>query len=209
MPIGQFASCSATDQQAGMAGQGLTINLSAGYRVAGPIGLMIRGEQHRNTLQTQGLLDALYRNDTDLWTAKADNWSVTSVMAGPYISLPMGRFSVDARILVGRATAVLPNTTMSGNFGQTEMAVETTGSTSTATAYGSGLSLRYRVGRSFSFHVNGDYTHSQFTFNNLTSTAWSNNRRSESSSYSSDRTIGIVSVSAGVTLLFGNSYHPF
>ena len=209
LPMGRFASCSPIDKQAGMAGSGIVMSLSAGYRLVGPVGLMVRSEQHRNKLQTHALLDGLYRNTTDTWTADADNWSVITVMAGPYISIPMGRFSLDARLLAGRARAVLPNTSMSGNFGTVDVSVETTGSESRTTALGGGLSLRYRLGRSLSIHFNGDYTHARFMFDNLTSTAQSNNGQSESSLYSSGRTVSVVSVSAGIALLFGNNNRPF
>ena len=209
LPVGRFASCSPNDDQACMAGQGFAFNVSAGYRIAGPVGLMVRGEQHRNTVNTNGMLDALYRNNTDVWTAKADNWSVLSVMAGPYVSIPMGRFSVDGRLLAGRALAVLPNTSMAGNFGTTEMSVKTTGSQSTALSLGGGLSLRYRLGRSTSLNVNADYSRADFTFNNLTSTATNGSIRSQSPVYSSDRVVSVVSVSAGIAILFGDTYRPF
>ena len=209
LPVGEFANCSPSNNQACMAGSGLAFNAAAGLHVAGPVGLMIRGEQHRNAVNTGAMLDALYRNDSDVWTAKADNWSILSVMAGPYVSIPMGRFSVDGRLLAGRALAVLPNTSMAGNFGTTEVSVKTTGSQSTAMVYGGGASLRYRLGRATSLHVNADYSRAEFTFNNLTSIATSTNGRSESLTYSSTRTIGIVSVSAGVAILLGNRYHPF
>lgn len=209
LPIGRYASCEPADGQACMAGQGFAFNVSTGYRITGPVGLMIRGEQHRNTVNTSAMLNALYRNDSDVWTAKADNWSVLSVMAGPYISIPMGLFSIDGRLLAGRALAVLPNTAMAGNFGTTEMSVKTTGSQSTALSLGAGLTLRYRLGRSTALNLNADYSRADFTFNNLTSTAMNGSIRSESLVYSSNRVVSVVSVSAGVTLLFGNSFRPF
>ncbi len=209
LPVGSFANCNSSAPQACMAGQGVAFNAALGYRIAGPVGLMIRGEQHRNTVDTGAMLDALYRNDSDIWTAKADNWSVMTVMAGPYVTFPMGRFSADARILAGRALAVLPNTSMSGNFGRTEMSVTTTGSQSMALALGGGMSLRYRLGRLISVHLDADYSRSAFTFQNLTSTAISTDKRSESLSYSSDRTVSVVGVSAGLSILFSTKYHPF
>ena len=134
LPIGRFGSVSSVDERAGFAKQGVALNVSAGYRIAGPVGLMIRGEQHRNTVNTKAMLDGLYRNETDVWTAKADNWSVTSVMAGPYVNIPMGLFSLDAHVLAGRAMAVLPGTAMSGNFGREQLSVERTGASATGLA---------------------------------------------------------------------------
>lgn len=209
LPIGQFASCSPTDQEAGWADRGRTVNISAGYQFVGRVGLMVRGEQHRNGLQTQAMLDALYLSETDIWTARADSWVVTTLMAGPYLSIPIGRFSVDARLLAGQAMAVLPGTELAGNFGDVNMAMKTTGSQSKATAFGGGVSLRYRLGRVLALQLNGDFTRSELTFDNLTSTAWSSAGRSESSRYSSCRLINVASVSGGVVLLFGNNNRPF
>lgn len=209
VPVGQFASCSPSDTRACMAQQGVSFNLSAGYRIVGPVGLMIRGEQHQNPVNTAAMLSDVYRNSTDVWTAKADNWSVLTAMAGPYISIPIGRFSLDARALAGQSVATLPNTAMSGSFGTTEMSVKTTGSQSTGMAYGGGVSVRYRLGRAIAVQANADYSQSDFTFNNLTSTAVSTNSVSKSSSYSSNRTVSVVSASAGIVILFGTKYHPF
>lgn len=208
-PLGRFASCSPVDERAGMAARGLAFNVSAGYQLIGPAGLMVWGERHRNALQTRALLSNLYRNDTDVWTATADDWSVVTLMGGPYVNLPMGRFSVDARLLAGWARASLPGTVMNGNFGNLEMGVNTTGSQSASVAIGGGLSLRYRLGRILSLCVNSDYTHARFRFDNLTSTAWSSNGKSESSRFSSDRMVSAVSLSVGLVVLFGDSYRPF
>lgn len=209
LPIGRFASCSPVDKEAGMAGLGTALSLSAGYRLVGPIGLMVRGERHRNAIKTYALLDGLYRNETDTWTASADDWSVTTVMAGPYLLIPMGRFTFETRLMAGWAWASLPNTDMSGNFGAVDMSVKTSGSRSEATALGGGVSLRYRLGRSLSLHLNSDYTRARFMFDNLTATAQSLNGRSESSRYSSGRTVSTVSLSAGIAVLFGNVNRPF
>ncbi len=209
VPIGQFASHSAIDKQAGMAGQGLAFNVSAGYRLVGRVGLMVRGEHHRNPVRTDALINALYRNEADAWTANADNWTVTTFMGGPYVTFPMKRFSLDARLLAGRAMAALPGTAMAGNFGEVQMAVRTTGAASQAWAYGGGLTLRYRLGRSFALHLNGDYAQSTMTFDNLSSEVQSNADRSQRATFSSNRFIRVVSVSAGVSVLFGNSLRPF
>ncbi|GAB3994472.1 hypothetical protein GCM10028807_32390 [Spirosoma daeguense] len=209
LPVGKYASCSPVDAQACMATQGISFNVSAGYRLIGSVGLMVRGEQHRNSVDTKAMLNSLYRNETDIWTAKADNWTITSVMAGPYITVPLGRFSVDARLLAGRAQATLPNTSMAGNFGTIEMSLKTTGSQSMATAFGGGATLRYRLGRNTSAHINADYTRADFLFHGLTSTATNGHQKSTSLPYSSTRVVDVVSVSAGVALLFGNRYRPF
>ncbi|QJW91580.1 hypothetical protein HNV11_20445 [Spirosoma taeanense] len=209
LPLGRFASCSVTDSKAGMAGQGLAVNAAIGYRIVGPVGLMVRGEQHQNALQTHELIDAASRANSTVWTAKADNWSITTLMAGPYISIPMERFSLDARLLVGQAMTRLPETAMSAKFGDVNMLVKTTGSPNAAVALGGGVSLRYRLGRCLSLHLSGDYTHSQFTFDAVTSKSLSSYGTLQTSRFNCQRVMSVVSASAGLMVLFGNHYRPF
>ena len=172
-------------------------------------GLMVQATQHRNAIQTDALLGAVYHANTDVWTVKADNWNVTTFMAGPYITVPKGRFSVDGHLVAGWAQATMPNTAMAGTIGTTTMSVQTTGSQTGGLALGAGASLRYRLCPDLSANLNADYSYSQLTFNNLTSRAVSSNGVSESLPYSSDRQIGLVSISVGLAFLFGNSNRPF
>lgn len=209
VPVGHFAGHSPVNERAGMAGRGVAFSGSAGYRLLGRVGLVIRGEHHRNPMHTDGLIHTLYRNETDSWTAEAGNWTVTTLLGGPYVTLPLNRFSLDARILVGRATATLPGTSLAGNFGEEQIAIYTTGARSQAWAYAGGLTLQYRLSRSFALHVNGDYTRSAMTFDNLTSEVQSNGNRSQRVTFSRDHPISVVSGSAGVSVLLGGNRRPF
>lgn len=209
-PVGHFASRSSVDKRAGMADWGTAYNVSAGYRLAGQVGLMVRGERHQNPLQPGALVNAFYPNNTDSWTASAGNWTVTTLMGGPYVTFPMNRFSLDTRLLAGRAVAVLPATSLTGTFVEKRMMVQTTGAQSQAWAYGGGVTLRYRLSRSFALHVNGDYTQSAMRFDNLSSDVRSgSDDTSQRTTFSSDRLISTVSASAGISILFGNSLRPF
>lgn len=209
LPVGHFASCSVANEKACMARNGVSTNISAGYQVTGRVGLMARYEQQRNSFRAEALLNGLIRNEGDQWTANAGDWSVSTLMGGPYINFPWGRASLDARLLAGHATAICPNTSLEGTAGGTSMSVQTTGSRSQAMSYGGGVTLRYRIGRSFSLNLNSDYTRAQFRFDNLTSIAQTGSGRSESGLYSSDRIISAVSLTAGISVLFGNEHRPF
>lgn len=209
VPVSHFASRSSVDERAGMAGRGVAVNASAGYQLLGRVGLMVRGEHLRNPLQTSGLINTLYRNETDTWTASADNWTVTTLLGGPFVTLPLNRFALDARLLAGLALAKLPATLLAGNFGEERMVIRTSGGRGQAWAYGGGLTLRYRLGRSLALHANGDYTRSAMRFNDLSSEVQSGGNRSQRATFGSDRLLSVVSVSAGASVLFGNSRRPF
>lgn len=208
LPLGAYGSSEASSQPL-CAGPGMLINLSAGYRVMDRFGLMVRAEQHRNVVKTNAMIDAMGSGAADSWTAKAGNWSLTTIMAGPYITIPKGRFSFDGRLLAGWARAAMPETQLNGTYGTTPVSVQTVGSQSSALAMGGGTTARYRLNPWLSAHVNADFSYAVLTFNNLSSKAWSVNGSSETPFYSSDRQLCVMGVSAGVTLLLVDTNRPF
>lgn len=209
LPTGHFGSRVLLDNQASMASQGIAIALSGGYRIVGKVGLMVRAEHHQNPLQTDALVATVDHSENGHWTTRADNWAITTLMAGPYVSVPLNRFTLDARLLAGTARASLPGTLMGGNFGNVEMWVQTSGGQSSAMALGGGLSLRYRLGRILAANLNGNYSQAMFSFSNLSSKASTSTGRLETATFSSDRPVSVVSVSAGLSFLFGDRYRPF
>lgn len=211
IPVAQFASSSANNPQACLASPGASLNLSAGYRLLGNWGLMAKGEQLKNFYNTKALLASATqgRGENDIWTAQADNWVINTIMAGPYVSLPYRRFALDARLLAGLVQATLPGTSMEGSYGYNHYAIQTIGATSKGMALGGGVTVRYRLGTNLSLTLAGDLTRSQLMFHNLQSMASSSAGRAESLAYSSERIISAVSVSAGISFLFGDSFRPY
>ncbi|QKZ12021.1 outer membrane beta-barrel protein [Spirosoma sp. KUDC1026] len=211
IPVAQFANSSSGNSEASMASPGTSINLSVGYRLLGNWGLMIKGEQLKNFYNTKAMLAAVspVRAESDVWTAKADNWIVNSVMVGPFVSLPYRRFALDARLLAGLVQATLPGTSMEGNYGYNRYAIQTFGATSKGLALGGGVTVRYRLSPYLSITLAGDLTRSQLVFHDLRSMASSSAGRSESVAYNSERVISAISVSTGMSFLFGNSFRPY
>ncbi|OIN58980.1 hypothetical protein [Arsenicibacter rosenii] len=209
LPTGNFSSKSSQNDLAGMALKGFTSNASAGYRVVGPVGLMVRYERTRNQMDASGMLDLVYKADGTSWSAKAGQWSLSTVMAGPYVSIPVRLFTIDVRALAGQLTATCPATSMEGSFADIPIAVRTNSALSKATAYGTGLTVRYRLGTSFALQVNTDYSHSKVTFSEMTTSSSSGFDREQTATYSSMKPISFVSISAGLTFLFGNRNRVF
>jgi hypothetical protein len=211
MPMAQFASSSVSNPEACLASPGTSLNLSIGYRLLDNWGLMAKGEQLKNFYNTTALLSAVnqVRPESDVWTAQADNWIINTVMAGPYVSLPYRRLALDVRLMAGLVHAELPGTNVEGNYGNNHYAMQTVGATSRGLALGGGVTVRYRLARDLSLTLAGDLTRSQLVFHDLKSMASSNAGRSESVTYTSKRIISAVSVSAGISFLFGNSFRPY
>ncbi|MCY7359105.1 MAG: hypothetical protein LH609_16925 [Rudanella sp.] len=209
LPVGKFAVCSTRDEQAGLAQQGIMASLSAGYRVAGPVGLMIRGEVFRNRVQQEALLDGFYRAQGDSWTANAGYWAVTSITAGPYVNIPMGRWTLQLRATAGQATAICPSTSLRGRFLDIPMSIETAEARSVARSYNGGLTVRYRLGRSTALQLNSDYSRADFTFQDMKTATSTGNGQGQTNLMTSFKPISVVNLSLGITVLFGNRQRVF
>jgi hypothetical protein len=209
-PMGRFANLDGTDEQSGMAGRGVALNLSAGYLLAGPVGLTVRAEHAKNALQTAGLLSSFYRQEGDTWTATAGDWTITTVMAGPYVTLPLGRISLDVRAMAGRTAVVCPATSLLGQSGGIEFSVRSEQCRGQAMAYGTGVTARYRLGLNTALNLSADYTQSTVPLE-TTTTSQSDTGffRDQSATYTVQKPISVVSVSAGISILFGNRNRVF
>jgi hypothetical protein len=209
LPTEKFAVCNTRDEESGLARQGTMASLSAGYRVVGPVGLMVRGEFFRNRIEAEALLDGLYRIPNDVWTASAGYWAVTSVTAGPYVQIPIGRWDIQVRATLGQAQAICPSTVLKGSFLDIPMKIETSEGKATAQSYNGGITLRYRLGRSTAFQVNGDYTRAVFTFNDMKTATSAGNGQGQTGIMTSVKPITVANLSAGITILFGNRNRVF
>jgi hypothetical protein len=209
LPVGKFAICSTRDEQAGLALQGTTASLSAGYRVIGPVGLMVRGDMFRNRVQPEALLDGLYRVQADNWTASTGYWAVTSITAGPYVNIPLGRWTMQLRATMGQATAICPSTSLRGRFLDIPLSIETAEARSVARSYTGGLTLRYRLGRSTALQLNTDYNRADFTFQDMKTATNSGNGQGQTNLMTSFKPITVVNISVGITVLFGNRQRVF
>lgn len=209
VPVGNFGSQSYQNDLSGMAKSGFSATASAGYRLIGPVGIMARYERTRNQMQTTGMLDMLYKANGDIWTAKAGQWSTTTLMAGPYVSVPIGLFTVDIRAMAGQMITTCPATSMEGSYANIPLAVRTNSAQAKATAYGTGLTIRYRLSTSFALQLNSDYSHADITFSEMTTSSTTGINSEQSATYASRKPISFVSVSAGLTFLFGNRNRVF
>lgn len=208
LPTGDFACSQASGQQAGLAGQGNMINLSAGFRVIGAVGLMGHYQQQINRMDASALLALPHLQQVDGRIASADRWTMTTALFGPYVSLPIGRFSVDLRALAGPATAVCPANSVEGWLGDLPMSVKTSQGQARSRAYSGGLTLSYRLGRSLAAQVGSNYSSATFNFTDMTTTTREGDR-TQTALVGGQKTISTLNVSTGITFLFGNRYRPF
>ncbi|MBC8155352.1 MAG: hypothetical protein H7Z72_20885 [Bacteroidetes bacterium] len=209
LPTGDFGCRRAPDQASGLAESGRVLNLAAGYRVVGAVGLMGRYQQQINRMDASALLALPQSQPAGARVATAGQWTVTTALFGPYISLLTGRFSVDLRALAGPATAVCPANTIEGWLtDDTPMLIKTSQGKAGSTAYSGGVTLSYRLGRSLAAQVSSDYLSTTVNFTDMTTTIQEGNR-TQTALVGGQKTISVLNVSTGLTFLFGNRYRPF
>ncbi len=208
LPTGDFANRTVTSEGAGLAERGSVISISAGYRVLGVLGLMGQFQQQHNLMDASALLTLPLLNQADKRIATAGQWTITSTLGGPYVSLPVGRFSLDLRALAGPATASCPANRIDGWQGDIAMSLQTSTAQARSMAYGGGLTVSYRLGRFLATQVNADYTTARFTFAEMTTTL-TDGVRSQRVVADGQKTISALNLSGGLTFLFGNRNRPF
>jgi hypothetical protein len=206
LPLGRFADGSATTPGAGLALRGHATHIAIGYRVLGPVGLMVRAEQSQLTMQTSQLPD---RQRVGTWQATAGHWQTTAFMAGPFVHIPLDRFSIDARFLAGQVLAVCPEVKLAGQIPfDGPQTIRTAEARSVAFACGAGISVRYRLGRVIAVQINADYSQADVPFMDMRTIAESGSR-SQITVANSRQHIQTLSASAGFTFLFGDRQRVF
>jgi hypothetical protein len=210
LPLGSFAAQSPGVAGSGLALPGLMAQVSAGYRLLGPVGLMARAEYSQLAIQTQDLANRPVADEAIYdWQAIAGRWQTMTVLVGPFVSIPLGRFSLDARVLTGRVRATCPAVNIIGQSADDELiTINTEQTTATTTATGAGLSLRYRLGRVLALNLNGDYTQADVPFHDVT-TVSRIGFRTQTTRAEGRQQIQTLSLSFGMTVLFTTRQRMF
>ncbi|MBO0935893.1 hypothetical protein J2I47_04970 [Fibrella sp. HMF5335] len=205
-PLGTFGKRTADADENGLALRGQTWSVMAGYRLAGPLGLMGRYEETQNGIDTKALAAAVSQTPNDnvegsTAAGQAGRWQSRSLMAGPFVTIPLGRLVLDIRTLAGQAWAICPATIVQGKLNQTETLIRTENQEAKALASGMGLSLRFRVSPVVALHVNGDYSTARFTFANVLHESRRGNV-SQQQTHTSQKTLSSATLSTGLTIQF-------
>lgn len=211
--FGQLTVCPETVNRNGLALSGRVWNLSAGYRLGGPLGLMARYETVQHGVQPAALTSLYSQVAGDVLqavvpTGRAGQWQSSSLLLGPFVTIPLGRLALDFRALAGQAWATCPETCVQGTLKAVETAVRSQNQTSTAIASGLGTSLRYRLTPIVALHANADYSAASFRFNDIPLESRSGDVTNRTT-YSAVRTLSMVNLTAGVTLQFCSKNRVF
>lgn len=216
LPVGDFGRLSVypeTANKSGLAVAGRVWSVSAGYRLAGPLGLMARYNAVQNGVQPDALANLYPQLAVETVRAVTPGghegqWQSRSLLLGPFLTVPLGRFTLDIRALGGQAWAICPETCVLGTVNAVETVIRSDNQTSTAIIGGLGLSLRYRLTPIFALHTSADYNSASFRFNDIPLETRTGDVI-QTSSYTTQRTLRMVNLSAGLTLQFRSKNQVF
>lgn len=153
IPIGDFASATLDNEEAGFSLTGITLDLNYLYSFHKNVGLAVSGFYNMNGLDISKL-----RETTGVSSLKMDHWQFIGLAAGPAFSFDISPKAIgDVRIMGGLATANSPD-------------VKTNGTTlvpedwATSGLFQAGVGCRVNIGTNTFFTGGIDYRYLRPTF---------------------------------------------
>lgn len=153
IPIGDFASATLDNEEAGFSLTGITLDLNYLYSFHKNVGLAVSGFYNMNGLDISKLREA-----TGVSSLKMDHWQFIGLAAGPAFSIEMSpKVMGDIRIMGGFATANSPDITTNGSPLIPE-------DWANSGLFQAGLGCRVNIGNNAYFTGGVDYRYLQPTF---------------------------------------------
>jgi hypothetical protein len=160
--VGEFSATDSRNLSSGYAKNGFAAYAIFGHKVQGNFGMFGMFTVIANPINKEEYAHDLNTNIADFsWSiVNRPRWTVVGFTFGPHLSLPLGRFAFDARLMAGglnfrspliEAMGVSRNGTLPNNY------LATAATEATALAYGGGLSIKFEVKRGWVWIINGDY----------------------------------------------------
>jgi hypothetical protein len=149
-------------------GSGQSAQASVGYRLGRKLGMVASYSYITNTVLKEAMLKSISENLVpSYWESNATNCMLQSIMAGPMITLPAGRFLFDFQLTAGYAQATSSRMELRTEFLRMPMSFTTPSQTTGALAAGAGFSTRYKLNRWLAVHASAHYVTANLKYDNL------------------------------------------
>lgn len=146
-------------------GPGESAQVSAGYRLGRHLGLTAQYAITRNGVLEEALRSGL--TSPDGWEIRSTEFEQQSLMVGPMMQWAAGRFLFNVHLTAGYAMASSPRTEVYGSLGRLPMSFTTESKRASALALGGGTSVRFKINRWLSAHVNANYITANLNYKEL------------------------------------------
>ena len=176
LPMGEFASTSSSDGNAGYAKMGYHYQYTAVLPLnKSRFGIGVKLYLLGNPMDGNAILNSNISNNTDpnannFGESVSANYTMFVYMAGVSYTIPYNKVSVDFRFLAGLCSATFPSTTFSENSIDTQTGnpvtayVYNNSATSSVVAFNIGVDFRYCITHHFVGMVNLDFLRASPSF---------------------------------------------
>ncbi len=183
-------------------GVGQFAQTSVGYRFGHRLGAVASYYYGVNTIQQDALLNLLGKNaDPADWDSKATNCNLQSLMAGPMLTVPAGRFQFDFQLTAGVAQSTSSRMELNWRGQEQAISYTTPAQTTRTFAAGAGATARFKLNRWLAVHTSLNYITADLKYSDLQQEIRLGNQRSFES-LNSHQPLGMLNWGTGVSFIF-------
>lgn len=165
LPVGDFASTAAGNDQAGYANAGFSAYLSSNIEIVDFIGFSGMIGISNNPYDEVSFTDNYRQQYPGInYGFSSDPYQMFNILGGVYISLPQGILELNFKGYIGVSVGTLPATS-SETLDTPNIVLETGKATSTDFIFGGGLNVMVYAGKNIAVIVDAVYLHSNPEFN--------------------------------------------
>lgn len=182
-------------------GNGQSAQASMGYRFGRLLGIAGSYSYKTNTIRKDVMIHSLANDLESTWNAQATNCTFQSLMVGPLLSVPAGRFIFDFQLSGGLAQAKSSHMEMNTEYQQIPLTFTTPSKTTRALAAGAGFTARFKLNRWLALQATAQYITADLKYDNLVQEIQVGSQLSTEILPSSQPT-GLLTLGGGFSFLF-------
>ncbi len=183
-------------------GVGQFAQTSVGYRFGRRLGAVATYSYGTNTIQQDALLHSIGQNVNPAnWDTHATNCTLQSLMAGPLLMVPAGRFQFDFQLTAGVAQSTSSSIELNSLGKEQPVSYKTPSQSTYAIAAGAGATVRFKLNRWLAVHTSLQYITANPKYTDLQQEIRLGNQRSFEP-LTARQPLGMLNWGGGVSFIF-------
>ena len=185
-----------------MMGTGQFAQTSVGYRIGRRMGAVASYSYGTNAIQQNVLLDGIGKYvDPKDWDTRATNCTLQSLMVGPLLMVPVGRFQFDFQLTAGVAQSTSSSIELNSLSREQPISYRTPSQSTYAFAAGAGATARFKLSRWLAVHTSLNYITTNPKYTDLQQEIRLGNQRSFEP-LSARQPLGMLNWGGGFSFIF-------
>ncbi|GHB69608.1 hypothetical protein [Persicitalea jodogahamensis] len=183
-------------------GSGQFAQTSVGYRFGRRLGGVVSYSYGTNTILKDALLNSIGNNvDPADWDSHATNCTLQSVMAGPLLMVPAGRFQFDFQLTAGLAQSTSSHIELNSRGRDEPVSYKTPSQSTHAFAAGAGATARFKLNRWLGIHSSLQYIAANLKYSDLQQEIRLGSQRSVET-INASQPLGMMNWGGGISFIF-------